>query len=146
MRTTSLVLLSSLALGACGTAVAPGTPTGLPALKESPAFAVHSSNFDSTSFAFLDADGELIAEQWITSGSLPVGHLGQAYAARLTAVGGKAPYRWVRSGGSLAPGLRLTTTGRLTGIPKRTGSYRLRAKVVDRAGAVRVRSVLLRIA
>jgi hypothetical protein len=52
----------------------------------------------------------------------------------------------VRSGGSLAPGLRLTTTGRLTGIPKRTGSYRLRAKVVDRAGAVRVRSVLLRIA
>ena len=82
----------------------------------------------------------------ITSGSLPVGHLGQAYAARLTAVGGKAPYRWVRSGGSLAPGLRLTTTGRLTGIPKRTGSYRLLAKVVDRAGAVRVRSVLLRIA
>ena len=82
----------------------------------------------------------------ITSRSLPVGRLGQEYAARLKAVGGTAPYRWVRSGGSLAPGLRLTTTGRLTGIPKRAGSYRLRAKVVDRSGAVRVRSVLLRIA
>jgi hypothetical protein len=82
----------------------------------------------------------------ITSRALPLGHLGKAYAARLTAVGGTAPYRWLRTGGSLAPGLRLTTTGRLTGVPKRTGSYRLRAKVVDRAGAVRVRLLLLRIA
>jgi hypothetical protein len=82
----------------------------------------------------------------ITSRSLPIGRLGEEYAARLKAVGGTAPYRWVRSGGSLAPGLRLTTTGRLTGIPKRAGNYRLRAKVVDRSGAVRVRLVLLRIA
>jgi hypothetical protein len=82
----------------------------------------------------------------ITSRALPLGHLGRAYDARLEAVGGTAPYRWFRSGGSLVPGLRLTTTGRLTGIPKRTGSFRLRAKVVDRAGAVRVRFVLLRIA
>jgi hypothetical protein len=82
----------------------------------------------------------------IASRALPLGHLGKAYAARLKAVGGTAPYRWVRTGGSLAPGLRLTTTGRLTGVPKRTGSYRLRAKVVDRAGAVRVRLLLLRIA
>ncbi len=82
----------------------------------------------------------------ITSRSLPLGHLGRAYAARLQAVGGTAPYRWLRSGGSIAPGVRLTTSGRLTGVPKRTGSYRLRAKVVDRAGAVRVRQVLLRIA
>jgi hypothetical protein len=82
----------------------------------------------------------------ITSRSLPLGHLGRVYAARLQAVGGTAPYRWLRSGGSIAPGVRLTTSGRLTGVPKRTGSYRLRAKVVDRAGAVRVRQVLLRIA
>jgi hypothetical protein len=82
----------------------------------------------------------------ITSRSLPLGHLGRVYAARLQAVGGTAPYHWLRSGGSIAPGVRLTTSGRLTGVPKRTGSYRLRAKVVDRAGAVRVRQVLLRIA
>lgn len=82
----------------------------------------------------------------ITSRSLPLGHLGRVYAARLQAVGGTAPYRWLRSGGSIAPGVRLTTSGRLTGVPKQTGSYRLRAKVVDRAGAVRVRQVLLRIA
>ena len=82
----------------------------------------------------------------ITSRSLPLGHLGRVYAARLQAVGGTAPYRWLRSGGSIAPGVRLTTSGRLTGVPKRTGIYRLRAKVVDRAGAVRVRQVLLRIA
>ncbi|HEX3290270.1 MAG TPA: hypothetical protein VHR46_02670 [Gaiella sp.] len=82
----------------------------------------------------------------ITSRSLPVGHLGHAYVARLRAIGGTAPYRWLRSGGSLAPGLRLTTNGRLTGVPRRTGSYRLRAKVVDRTGAARVRLVSLRIA
>jgi hypothetical protein len=82
----------------------------------------------------------------ITSRSLPVGHLGRTYAARLTAVGGTAPYRWVRSGGSLAPGLRLTTTGRLTGVPTRAGSYKLRARVVDRSGTARVRLVSLRIA
>jgi hypothetical protein len=82
----------------------------------------------------------------ITSRSLPLGPLGRVCAAGLQAVGGSAPYRWLRSGGSIAPGVRLTTSGRLTGVPKRTGSYRLRAKVVDRAGAVRVRQVLLRIA
>jgi hypothetical protein len=87
--------------------------------------------------------GTLLA---ITSRSLPIGHLGRAYAARLRAVGGTAPYRWARTGGSLAPGLRLTTAGRLTGVPKRAGSYRLRAKVVDRTGKARVSLVSLRIA
>ena len=82
----------------------------------------------------------------IASRSLPAGHLGRVYLARLKAVGGIAPYRWARIGGTLAPGLRLTTTGRLTGVPRRAGSYRLRARVVDRTGAARVRLVSLRIA
>jgi hypothetical protein len=81
----------------------------------------------------------------IASRSLPAGHLGRVYLARLKAVGGIAPYRWARIGGTLAPGLRLTTTGRLTGVPMRAGSYRLRARVVDRTGAARVRLVSLRI-
>ena len=82
----------------------------------------------------------------IASRSLPAGRLGRGYLARLKAIGGTAPYRWARTGGTLAPGLRLTMTGRLTGVPTRAGSYRLRARVVDRTGAVRVSLVSLRIA
>jgi hypothetical protein len=82
----------------------------------------------------------------IASRSLPVGHLGRSYLARLKATGGTSPYRWARTGGTLAPGLRLTTTGRITGIPTRAGSYKLRARVVDRDGSARARLVSLRIA
>jgi Putative Ig domain len=82
----------------------------------------------------------------IASRVLPVGHRGHAYAARLRAVGGTAPYRWATTGGTLGPGLRLTTDGRLSGVPIRAGSFTLRARVVDRTGASRVRTFRLRIA
>ncbi len=81
----------------------------------------------------------------IASRTLPTGHRGRRYAARLRATGGTAPYRWVKTGGRLAPGLRLTADGRLRGAPTRVGTYRLRVRLVDRAGTARARIVALHV-
>ncbi len=81
----------------------------------------------------------------IASRSLPSGHARRHYAARLRATGGTAPYRWAKTGGSLAPGLRLAADGRLLGVPKRSGTYKLRVRVVDRSGTARARVLSLRV-
>ena len=81
----------------------------------------------------------------IASQALPVGRRGKPYAVVLRATGGAAPYRWVRLGGSLAPGVRLTPTGRLEGAPRRVGTFTVNARVVDRTGATRARMFRLRI-
>jgi hypothetical protein len=81
----------------------------------------------------------------ISSRALPLGHRGRSYAAALSATGGKIPYRWSKTGGLLAPGLRLTTAGRVTGVPLGKGSFTLRAKVTDRAGTARTRNFRLRV-
>jgi hypothetical protein len=81
----------------------------------------------------------------IASRALPAAHAGRKYAARLRAVGGKGPYRWTRTAGSLAPGLRLATNGRLTGVPGKNGTFRLRVRVVDRVGTARARILSLRV-
>jgi hypothetical protein len=81
----------------------------------------------------------------ITSRSLPRAHVRRSYAARLKATGGKAPYRWVKIGGTLAPGLRLTAGGRLAGVPKRTGRFAVRIRLVDGAGTARARTLVLRV-
>jgi hypothetical protein len=82
----------------------------------------------------------------IASRSLPAARLGRTYAARLRATGGSEPYRWSRSGGRLPPGLALAPNGRLAGVPTRRGTFELRARVVDRIGAARVRVFALRVA
>jgi putative Ig domain-containing protein len=81
----------------------------------------------------------------IASRGLPTAHAGRGYAVTLKAVGGKAPYRWARTAGSLSPGLRLTATGTLAGVPAKTGTFRLRVRVVDGAGTARARILSLRV-
>jgi Putative Ig domain len=81
-----------------------------------------------------------IASRW-----LPLGHRGQSYAAALRASGGKAPYRWKKTGGLLPAGLRLTSAGRVTGTPAGRGSFTLQAKVVDRVGTARTQTFRLRV-
>ncbi len=82
----------------------------------------------------------------IASRTLPAAQVGRRYAARLKAVGGTAPYRWRRTSGALAPGLRLAATGRVTGVPRRTGTFTLRVRVVDGSGTARARILALRVA
>ena len=76
----------------------------------------------------------------------PAGIAGRAYNVLLKATGGTAPYRWTRVGGTLPSGLRLATTGRVSGVPARAGTFTLRARVADRSGNARTRVFSLRIA
>jgi hypothetical protein len=48
-------------------------PATLPALAGTPAFAVVTSDYTSTAIALLDADGELVDEAWVDSGSAQAG-------------------------------------------------------------------------
>jgi hypothetical protein len=65
--------------------------------------------------------------------SVPNATSGLSYAAVLSAFGGTPPYIWSISSGSLPPGLSLSTTGVISGLPAGTGSYTFTAVVVDSA-------------
>ena len=56
---------------------------------------------------------------------------GTPYSQALTAVGGVAPYSWSIAGGSLPPGLSLSSIGDLTGTPTSLGTYGFTARVTD---------------
>ncbi len=49
--------------------------------------------------------------------TLPNARVNQSYSVQLLATGGAAPYRWVYIGGSLPPGLSLSSAGVLSGTP-----------------------------
>jgi hypothetical protein len=54
----------------------------------------------------------------ITTNSLPNGHLGTAYDALLSAGGGRPPYTWALTSGTLPAGLSLNTaSGQISGTP-----------------------------
>lgn len=73
------------------------------------------------------------------------GRTGTPYAARLVAVGGKAPYRWARAGGAVPAGLRLTAAGRLTGTPTAAGRFTFVVRVTDAARATATRRLVVSI-
>ncbi len=81
----------------------------------------------------------------VATPALPRARVNRPFAARLRATGGSVPYRWSLVGGSLPRGVRLSTGGRVSGIPTRAGMFRLVVRVVDRAGAAGVRTLALRI-
>ncbi|MFZ0008856.1 MAG: S8 family serine peptidase, partial [Steroidobacteraceae bacterium] len=53
----------------------------------------------------------------ITTSSLASGQAGMAYTATLAATGGVAPYAWSVAGGTLPPGLSLSSSGAISGTP-----------------------------
>jgi len=68
----------------------------------------------------------------ITTASVPSAASGKPYAAYLKAEGGKTPYTWVISDGSLLPGLSLNTaTGVISGAPTTGGKCSFTVKALD---------------
>ena len=59
----------------------------------------------------------------VTAADLRVGTKGTSYAARVTINGGSGIATWKLSKGSLPPGLRLSSTGLVSGTPSAIGSY-----------------------
>ena len=78
-----------------------------------------------------------------TTASLPHGAVGVAYSATLAATGGKAPYRWDVSVGSLPPGLSLSGSGQLTGKPTADGPFSFTVRVTDANGTSATRPLTL---
>jgi hypothetical protein len=74
----------------------------------------------------------LVVPLQITTTSLPGVMVGSAYSETLAASGGKAPYHWKLSSGTLPQGLTFTgSTGVLAGTTAQTGAYNLTIQVTD---------------
>lgn len=92
----------------------------------------------------LDAGVALRPVQVVTA-TLPAARRGRAYAARLSASNGLAPYRWSLL--ARAPkGLHLEADGRIIGKPLvKPGSYVLNVRVKDSASSFDTRRLTLRV-
>ena len=68
----------------------------------------------------------------ILTSNLPAAKPQSSYSASLSASGGKQPYTWSISSGTLPAGLTLTaSTGKISGMPTQSGNFNFMAKVVD---------------
>ena len=94
-----------------------------------------------TQIATADAQAPLAtdgnAQAGITATSFSTrGTLGQAFAYTLSADGGTGPFNYVRTGGSLPPGLSLAVNGQITGTPSSAGSYAFDYEITDATSAM----------
>jgi hypothetical protein len=67
----------------------------------------------------------------ITSLSFADGTVGRSYKQFLSATGGRAPYQWQITSGSLPTGLTFSSNGVIEGIPTKSGSYSFGLQVYD---------------
>ncbi len=89
-------------------------------------------------YLFRARDGQLSPGLTITSSNLlPDGRIGSAYSSVLTAEGGSG-YQWslLPDPGQSSPGLSLSPTGVLSGIPTALGTYHFTARVTTRVDGV----------
>jgi uncharacterized protein (TIGR03437 family) len=71
----------------------------------------------------------------VLDGPLSSGTPGTAYADSVKAVGGKAPYTWVVTGGTLPGGLTFGSDGAVSGVPGAVGTSTFTAQATDSANA-----------
>ena len=67
----------------------------------------------------------------VTTSPLPPGAVGVLYSQTLTAAGGTAPYFWGIGSGSLPPGLTLSESGAISGVPSMVGTFTVTIFVYD---------------
>jgi Putative Ig domain len=79
----------------------------------------------------------------IVSTNLPTATPGVPYSAVLTVAGGKSPYVWSSSSGSLPRGLTLNSSGTISGTPQESGTFSLLLKVTDATSLSATRDLIL---
>jgi hypothetical protein len=80
----------------------------------------------------------------IATATLPSASVGRTYRARLAVHGGVAGLRWSIGGGALPAGLKLgASTGMITGVPVRAGTFRITLRVRDALGALSKKTLSL---
>lgn len=67
----------------------------------------------------------------ISPATVPKATVGKYYTATFKATGGKPTLKWTISSGTLPIGLKLSTSGTLSGTPKVAGSYPFTVTVTD---------------
>ncbi len=82
----------------------------------------------------------------ISTTSLPGGTVSSAYSSTLAAAGGKTPYSWSLSGGSLPAGLNLSSAGVISGTPTAAGTVSFTVKVTDSSAPAKTATANLSIA
>jgi hypothetical protein len=106
-----------------------GTPTVAGTF--TPTFSVHDSSKPAyTASATLSL---VIDPMSVSTTTLAAATVGKAYSASLKAVGGKTPYVWTLSAGSLPTGVKLSTAGAFSGTPTVAGSYSFAVRVTDKS-------------
>lgn len=82
----------------------------------------------------------------ISTNSLHLGYIGQAYDAVLTPSGGVAPYNWTVTSGSLPAGLSLNaSTGHISGTPSQGGQFTVAVSATDSTHATGSKSFSLEV-
>ena len=66
---------------------------------------------------------------------LPIGKVGRPYSVRIPVSGKDARTATIMTTGKIPPGLKLDATGRLTGTPRKPGTYRLKVIASSPSGA-----------
>ena len=79
----------------------------------------------------------------IQTTSFPDATIGTSYSQILTASGGKTPYTWSRSSGTLPTGLSLNSSGVISGTLSATGTFNFTVKVTDSAAASDTKSLTI---
>jgi mono/diheme cytochrome c family protein len=67
----------------------------------------------------------------ISTASLPGATVSTGYSQTLAATGGRTPYTWSRTSGTLPSGLSLSSAGVISGIPSATGTFSFTVRVTD---------------
>jgi hypothetical protein len=94
----------------------------------------------------LVAQGVALPPPRVTTATLPPAHRGRPYSARLRAVAGVAPYRWMLLERAPA-GIHLEANGVVRGTPRvKRGRYTFDVRVRDAAGSMTTRRLTLRVA
>ncbi len=118
-----------------GVLLAPdGTLFGSPDQAGFAAFSVEvRDNMSATASVALNLDIRSPGNLTIVSSDLIDGQIEEPYSQQLIAVGGVGALAW-RAVTTLPPGLSITNTGVLAGIPEIARSYRFRVEVTDERG------------
>ncbi len=81
----------------------------------------------------------------ISTSTLPDGRTGLSYSQTVRASGGQTPYTWSISSGSLPDGLLFSSTGTISGITQKAGSFTITIQVKDNLGAAATQNLTLTI-
>jgi large repetitive protein len=122
-----------------------GTVSGVPTKAGAYTLTTHVVD---TSGASKDVSVRLVVRPRLAIASkvLPSAASGHAYNAKVAVRGGVAGLRWSIASGSLPTGLKLgASTGRITGVPTRAGTFRITLRVRDALGAVSSKTLFLRV-